>query len=592
MASQLALDTTELVLVFVLVCRALGYQARLVVNLAIIPVKPPNSEVGDLLKMVKESKRPNMKDAEEAVKEEVKETLSSKLTKAAKGKRKSEVPSKAESPPKVSKSTKAETLSSKLAKAASEKLKTEESMKVESKVSKDERKSGKARSSQLKGDKEKGKPEKTSKFDRKDERGKSDHEVVGKTTKGSKKVEPSKEPAKAASTNSRRSSRESSKKASKALKYKGSDDELESEDEDFVQPSTSKSCKLAAAVLKRKSTVHRADPSTVPGVSAGTEDGLFSMSSSREEEMLRRLEEKYPHREVKQETDVMPASKKITARRKSNSGSKSKKSPAHPRDYWAEVFLPRDKKWTTVDLLSGKVGSPGEVEAACSRPLVHVLTMQGDGFVRDVTMRYAGDFLTQGRKLRTETGWLEETMAPYKSRGGDMEEQESRELEKKQGDTPLPASIGQFKDHPLYALGRHLLKFEAIYPPEAPTLGFIKGEPVYARECVRTLNGRTHWLKEGRTVKLGETPYKVVKARPKWDRMTGSRKEDEPLETFGEWQTELYKAPPAKDGKVPRNEYGNVELFKPWMLPEGTTHIPINGMNRVIRYRLEPEPDY
>ena len=43
---------------------------------------------------------------------------------------------------------------------------------------------------------------------------------------------------------------------------------------------------------------------------------------------------------------------------------------------------------------------------------------------------------------------------------------------------------------------------------------------------------------------------------------------DEPLEVFGHWQTELYVPPPAVNGKVPRNEYGNVELFKPWMLPK------------------------
>ena len=39
----------------------------------------------------------------------------------------------------------------------------------------------------------------------------------------------------------------------------------------------------------------------------------------------------------------------------------------------------------------------------------------------------------------------------------------------------------------------------------------------------------------------------------------------------------------ARDGKVPRNEYGNVELFKPWMMPKGCVQIPINGMQSVIR---------
>ena len=66
-------------------------------------------------------------------------------------------------------------------------------------------------------------------------------------------------------------------------------------------------------------------------------------------------------------------------------------------------------------------------------------------------------------------------------------------------------------------LQRHLLICEAIYSPTAPTLGFIRGEGVFARECVHTLQGRTSCLKEWRTVRLGEEPYKMVKARPKWD---------------------------------------------------------------------------
>ena len=77
--------------------------------------------------------------------------------------------------------------------------------------------------------------------------------------------------------------------------------------------------------------------------------------------------------------------------------------------------------------------------------------------------------------------------------------------------------------------------------------------------------------------------FKVVKARPKYDRMTGNVTKDQPLEVFGKWQTEMYVPPPAQDGKVPRNEYGNVELFKPWMLPKGTVHIPITGINRVAK---------
>lgn len=55
--------------------------------------------------------------------------------------------------------------------------------------------------------------------------------------------------------------------------------------------------------------------------------------------------------------------------------------------------------------------------------------------------------------------------------------------------------------------------------------------------------------------------------------MTGQFVKDLPLEVFGFWQVEDYVPPPAVNGKVPRNEYGNVELYKPCMLPKGTVHL-------------------
>jgi xeroderma pigmentosum group C-complementing protein len=55
--------------------------------------------------------------------------------------------------------------------------------------------------------------------------------------------------------------------------------------------------------------------------------------------------------------------------------------------------------------------------------------------------------------------------------------------------------------------------------------------------------------------------------------MSGQMITDKPLEIFGPWQVDDYVPPPAVDGKVPRNEYGNVELFKPTMLPKGTVHL-------------------
>jgi len=55
--------------------------------------------------------------------------------------------------------------------------------------------------------------------------------------------------------------------------------------------------------------------------------------------------------------------------------------------------------------------------------------------------------------------------------------------------------------------------------------------------------------------------------------MSGTVITDLPLEVFGPWQTQDYEPPTAKDGIVPRNAYGNVELFKPSMLPKGCVHL-------------------
>ena len=117
------------------------------------------------------------------------------------------------------------------------------------------------------------------------------------------------------------------------------------------------------------------------------------------------------------------------------------------------------------------------------------------------------------------------------------------------------------------------MKFEAIYPPDAPPVGFVNGKPIYARECVRVLHSREIWLKEAKVVRPGEAPYKIVEARPKYDRMNGQFVKNLPLEVFGFWQVEDYVPHAAVNWKVPRNEYGNVQLYKPGMLPKGTVSL-------------------
>ncbi|XP_023031840.1 DNA repair protein complementing XP-C cells homolog isoform X1 [Drosophila willistoni] len=252
-------------------------------------------------------------------------------------------------------------------------------------------------------------------------------------------------------------------------------------------------------------------------------------------------------------------------------------------DMWVEVWSEVEEQWICIDLFKGKLHCVDTIRRNASSNMAYVYAFQDDHSIKDVTARYCTSWTTTVRKARVEKAWLDETVAPYLGRRTKRDIRENEEMRRIHADKPLPKSISEFKDHPLYVLERHLLKFQGIYPADAPTLGFIRGQPVYSRDCVHLLHSRDIWLKSARVVKLGEQPYKIVKARPKWDKLTRTVIKDQPLEIFGYWQTQEYEPPTAENGLVPRNAYGNVELFKACMLPKKTVHMRLPGLMRICK---------
>ncbi|KAJ1110745.1 hypothetical protein NDU88_008092 [Pleurodeles waltl] len=256
-------------------------------------------------------------------------------------------------------------------------------------------------------------------------------------------------------------------------------------------------------------------------------------------------------------------------------------------DQWVEVFLERENRWVCVDCIHNTINKPQLCYKAATKPMTYVVGIDNDGCVKDVTQRYDAIWMTSTRKRRVDAEWWEETLEAYKSPFTEREKKENQELQATLLEKPLPTSIVEFKNHPLYVLKRHLLKYEAIYPESATILGYCKGEAVYSRECVHTLHSKDTWLKEARVVALGELPYKMVKGQSNRARKArladpeNSDRDDLPL--YGLWQTEDYQPPVAVGGKVPRNEYGNVYLFKPSMLPIGCSHLHVPNLHRVAR---------
>ncbi|XP_061186504.1 DNA repair protein complementing XP-C cells homolog [Saccostrea echinata] len=278
---------------------------------------------------------------------------------------------------------------------------------------------------------------------------------------------------------------------------------------------------------------------------------------------------------VRKSTSGKKKNKKVLSSDSESEGLVSKQGC----DEWVEVYVEPEKSWMCIDCLRGHINRPYRIESAATQPVHYVVAYNEDGKWKDVTARYASNWMTDTRKLRVDPEWWEETLSVYKCEEDRAEDEEIKANLMKR---PLPTNISAFKSHPLYALRRHLLKFEAIYPETSAPLGYIRGEPVYARECVHELHSRETWLKEGRAVRIGEEAYKMVKSRPKWNKPKLDPDALD-LEVFGLWQTELYIPPPAVDGKVPRNAYGNVEMFKPTMLPAGTVHLKIPGLNKVAK---------
>ncbi|XP_068452981.1 DNA repair protein complementing XP-C cells [Clinocottus analis] len=267
---------------------------------------------------------------------------------------------------------------------------------------------------------------------------------------------------------------------------------------------------------------------------------------------------------------------------KQRSGRKHKGPGA---DDWLEVFLVKTSSWVCVDVDHG-VGMPQLCSQNATLPITYVVSVDGDGFLKDLGRKYDPTWLTSSRKRRVDEEWWEETIGSFLGPEDERDKKEEKELQNKLLNTPLPISITEYKNHPLYALKRHLLKYEVIYPSTATILGYCRGEPVYSRDCVHTLHSKDTWLKEARTVRLGEEPSKMVKGfsnRSRKARMASEQKEENDLALFGEWQTEEYQPPIAVNGKVPRNDYGNVYLFKPCMLPVGCIHLQLPNLHRVAK---------
>ncbi|KAB5576402.1 Rad4 transglutaminase-like domain-containing protein [Coniochaeta sp. 2T2.1] len=320
-----------------------------------------------------------------------------------------------------------------------------------------------------------------------------------------------------------------------------------------------------------------------------------------------------------------------------------KKTATYDKDleyphYWTEVLSPVTKKYLPVDALVKSVVAtnrdlveslePRGAKAERARQVMaYVVGFSPDGTAKDVTVRYLKRQVLPGRtkgmrmpieripvynrngkvKRYDQYDWFKAVMRGY-SRGSrsrpiteiDEEEQatdltpkvpERKEI--KEGEETLQ----YYKQSKDFVLERHLKREEALLPTAKPVRRFKnKGsksgppEPVYSRKDVVQVKSAETWHKQGRAPLPGEQPLKRVPYRAA---TTNRRREIAEAEAasgqkvlqglYSYDQTDWIIPAPIIDGKIPKNEYGNIDLFAEHMCPAGAVHVPYRGAVRAAK---------
>lgn len=365
------------------------------------------------------------------------------------------------------------------------------------------------------------------------------------------------------------------KNTSKTSTTKNKKNKVEVEKKEKELKINSRKLRSAAIAMKNMKEEHLSDEESVYFQSKKKRLPSKVLASANENTKIKIEKD----RDFKIETKtkkIKSISKKSTKKSSTKKGFK----------FWVEVFNVEKKEWTSVDCRSGKFDCPSQIEQDAEKPLHYVVGFDEGGFVKDVTPRYCSDWMTKTKKLRydcchSDDPWWCTTLMPYT----DKKEfaREERQIRDILLSLPIPSSISNFKNHQLFFLRRHLLKYEAIYPEDTKPLSFIRGEAILPRTCVHVLMSREKWLQQGKQVKDGEKPYKMV-ASAIINKKLGKSSDHLSLPLFGKWQTEKYTPPVARNGIVPRNNHNNVDLFQPEMIPIGCVHIRhLGNLKRVAR---------
>ncbi|RLV88048.1 DNA repair protein RAD4 [Meyerozyma sp. JA9] len=259
--------------------------------------------------------------------------------------------------------------------------------------------------------------------------------------------------------------------------------------------------------------------------------------------------------------------------------------------FWIEVWNKYSKKWVSIDPIILKTVEVAPMRRRTSfeppssdsrNQMTYVIAYDQLGGVKDVTRRYSYQFNAKTSRKRIqarsneEVTWynrvIRQASSPIRrDKVTSVDAYELKEFHDRDKAEGMPNSLADFKNHPLFALKTQLRSNEVIYPDDATSkVGTFRSRTkknstvmtVYKRAHVYQLRSARGWYMRGRVLKVGAQALKVKTKKNTDD------DDDEDGRLYAEFQTSLYVPPPIEDGKVPKNAYGNIDVYVPTMLPE------------------------
>ncbi|KAM0718762.1 hypothetical protein Q7P37_005833 [Cladosporium fusiforme] len=410
-------------------------------------------------------------------------------------------------------------------------------------------------------------------------------------------------------------------------------DEVKDESDEEAKPKKAAPPKLKSALTPKQSRNALKEEKPTRTSLRGNKGDPISLDDSDSPLSFAPSEDEYDEDGKEDDDDSVVDVTPSVPKKKIN--KKYDRSLAFP-NYWTEVLSPVSNKYIPVDpIVLSTIASTddllqtfeprGKKAEVAKQVMCYTIGYAADGTAKDVTVRYLKKHQLPGKtkgvrmpvekipilnrkgKVRRyeEYDWFRTLMSAYdkpeskRTKADDLEEQtdlkpfkagkEVKEAEKE--------SLQWYKQSAEYVLEQHLRREEAIVPGAEPVKMFKTGKgdkekefPVYLREDVAVCKTVESWHKEGRAIKEGEQPMKHVPMRAVT--LVRKREMEDALKETGEKlkqglysqeQTDWIIPPPLVNGVIPKNAYGNMDVYVPTMVPKGGVHLPLKGSAKLCK---------